>query len=324
MNRARVRIAILAIPMIGLGLGFGCLGQAERTYFDDLDASADATVVFPPEGSAETDSAKPDAMGMPGDDAPESADGPDGVGPIGDAGTDSPEAAVDCGPTNTVANCGSCGAACDTAHGSATGCTAGACQYTCSSGWGDCQPSAPDLNGCETPLNTAQNCSNCGIACDTTHSLDAGCSGTSCTYSACAAGYVDCHTTAPNADGCECNAPACCEAGVCEPLHDNGQGQNYYDCTPLGSYSSALALKACIAYTGSAAECVSFPCKSGTGDGPIICSSGAVGKNCMCWSFAGNDIGLVDNGGVIIPPLDSGVAAKCFCPDIASGDTPWN
>jgi hypothetical protein len=328
MNRARACIAVLAIPLVTSGLGVGCLGQAERTYFDDLvDGSTDATT-NPPIDSPGPDTTTPDTSTPDGplvDDAtdgpatPDAADGGERMDAVADAPS-TPESGLDsgpdCGPTNTVTNCGQCGAACDTTHGSPTSCTASACHYTCNAGWGDCQQSAPDLNGCETPLTTPSNCTACGIACDTTHSLDAGCSGTTCTYSGCAAGYVDCHTAAPNADGCECNAPACCEAGVCEPLHDNGVGQTYYDCAPIGTYSAGLALKACVAYTGSAAKCVSYPCTPSS-LGPIICSAGDSTKNCMCWSFGGNDVGTVDNGGA--PPGSGG--ANCFCP---SGDPPWN
>jgi hypothetical protein len=338
MNRARACIAVLGIPLVTFGLGFGCLGQAERTYFDDLvDGSTDATTNPPIDAPAPPDTSTSDVPLVMGDDAidsPATADSPatmDGAdaGEALDAVADSPSKpesgpdsgppGPDCGPTNTVTNCGQCGAACDTTRGTPTSCTASACHYTCNAGWGDCQQSAPDLNGCETPLTTTSNCTGCGVTCDTVHSNGAGCSSTSCTYTGCAAGYIDCHTAAPNADGCECNAPACCEAGVCEPLHDNGEGQTYYDCTPIGTYTSALALKACIAYTGSASQCVSFPCSDPT-NGPIICSSGATTKNCMCWSFSGNDVGLVDNAGG--PPGSGG--RNCFCPDITAGDTPWN
>jgi hypothetical protein len=321
MNRARAGIVVVAIPLVGLGVGLGCEGQVAHTYFDDLaDGAVDATTI-PVDARTGPDTSTLDGpLGDDATDEPATTDADGGVMP--DAAADGPaesgvEAGPDCGPMNTVTNCGQCGAACDTTRSAPSSCMAGACHYTCNTGWGDCDASAPDLNGCETPLNSTSNCTACGVACDTAHSNGAGCSATGCTYTSCAAGYVDCHTAAPNADGCECNAPACCEAGVCEPLHDNGVGENYYDCTPIGTYSSALALKACIAYTGSAAQCVSFPC-SNPKNGPIICSSGATNKNCMCWSFNGNDIGLVDNGG----PSDAG--GSCFCPDITAGDTPWN
>jgi hypothetical protein len=315
MNRARARIAVVAIPlMMGVGVGLGCEGQIERSYYNDLlDGAVDATT-NPVDAHISPDTSTTDG--------PDATDG----GKTADAVVDAPgeagvDAAPDCGPTNTVTNCGQCGAACDTTHSNPSSCMGGACQYTCNAGWGDCQTSPPNVNGCETPLNTISNCTTCGAACDMAHSNDAGCSATGCTYSGCAAGYLDCHTTPPNADGCECNAPSCCEGGVCEPLHDNGVGENYYDCTLVGTYTAALALKACLAYVGPDAgtECVSFPC-SNPSNGPIICSSGATTKNCMCWSFGGNDVGLVDNAGG--PP---GVGGRnCFCPDITAGDTPWN
>jgi hypothetical protein len=334
MNRIRVRIAILALPLAGLGVGLGCLGQAERTYFDDLVdgsvGSADGTMA-PVEASPGIDSSMPtDADIVTSDDAtdapPTTADGPyeDGgaLDAFADARPDADAAPIEagCGPTTTVTNCGQCGAACDTTHGTPSSCTAGACKYVCNPGFGDCQPSGADLNGCETPLITTSNCSGCGIGCDTTH-VEAGatCTGTSCAYNGCSAGWLDCNkATAPNADGCECNAPACCEAGACEPQHDNGLGQTFYDCTPLGQYNSALALKACTAYTGSAVQCVQFPCMD-VGTGPIICSSGNATKNCLCWAFGGSNAGLFDNAGG--PPGRN--ATNCYCPDLASGDTPW-
>jgi hypothetical protein len=296
-------------------VGLGCLGEPGRTYFDDLiDGGPDGTTG--PVDSSTTDSPMNDDR-VVGDDSPT---GPDAPAPR-DGGVDVLDAPVevDCGPTNTPTNCGSCGTACDTESGVPT-CTAGSCKYACNLGYGDCQQAAPNTNGCETPLNTAANCTGCGIACNTTNSLDASCNGATCRYSGCAAGWSDCNNTAPNADGCECNSPGCCGDGsVCMPQHDNGQGNTYYDCTPIGTYTSALALKACTAYTGSASQCVGFPCTNPDA-GPIICSSGNAIKNCMCWSYAGTNKGLVDNGGK--PPGSSG--QNCFCPDISVGDTPWN
>ena len=393
MNRTRVRIAILAFPLAGLGMGLGCLGQAERTYFDDLiDGSADGTVVVDSPSGPDT-SLPSDGQVLPGDDAAGDAPNVQIDAAVRDAGLDSSDldsavfdsadldsavfdsAPVEsgCGPTNTVSNCGQCGAACDTTHSAPSSCTAGACQYNCNAGWGDCQPAAPNTNGCETPLTTPLNCTACGaacdttrsngaacagngcsytgcqagwgdcqpaapntngcetplttplnctacgIACDTTHSTGAACAGTGCMYTGCQAGWHDCNSAAPNANGCECQSPGCCGDGGCEPQHDNGVGQSYYDCTPVGVYSSSLALKACVAYTDAAAQCVGYPCAD-PDSGPIICSSGALNKFCMCWSYAGSNVGLVDNAGE--NPGTNG--AHCFCPSASVGDTPWN
>jgi hypothetical protein len=333
MNRTRVRIAILALPLATLGVGLGCLGQADRTYFDDLvDGSADGTTVGVDARSV-PDASMSDVPVVMGDDSTDSPDvviardAPDA--PLDDAAMDagldsasvrdSAPVEAGCGPTNTVTNCGQCGAACDTTHSTPSACTGGACQYTCNAGWGDCQPAPPDTNGCETPLTTALNCTACGVACDTVHSNGAACSGTGCLYTGCANGWSDCNAAAPNANGCECQSPGCCEAGACEPQHNNGIGNTYYDCTPVGVFTSSLALQACIAYTDAASECVGYPCAD-PDSGPIICSSGALNKFCMCWSYAGSNIGLVDNAGE--NPGTNG--RNCFCPSAAVGDTPWN
>jgi hypothetical protein len=77
-------------------------------------------------------------------------------------------------------------------------------------------------------------------------------------------------------------------------------------------------MEACTAYTGDASLCVQVSCVSNT-DGPLVCSSGDTLKNCVCWSYAGNNIGYVDNGGA--PPGPR--LANCFCPD-PTIDTQWN
>lgn len=328
-GRTQLRLALLGLPLLALGVGLGCLGQAERTYFDNLtDGSADGTTVTHPEASAGFDASTSDGGVTIVDDAESDAgDVGDALsdanpGPMSDAdAADAADAAeVGCGPTNTTTNCGACGVACDTTHSSPSSCTGATCQYGgCDAGWGDCVTSAPNTNGCETPLTTTSNCTGCGIACDTTHSVGAACGASGCTYTGCQANWRSCSNTAPNADGCECNSPGCCEAGACEPQHDNGVGQSYFDCTQPGQYSSALALKACIAYTDAAAQCVGYPCADPS-NGPIICSAGALNKFCMCWSYSGNNIGLVDNAGQ--NPGTNG--AHCFCPDKTAGDTPWN
>ena len=311
---------------MAFGVGLGCLGQADRSYFDDLiDGSADGTTG--PLDASTMDTSMPNTMdtSMPDASTPDAPitmglDAESADGDMLDAGFDAPKE-TGCGPTNTVANCGQCGAACDTTTGTPTACTAGSCQYMCNTGLGDCTQNARNTNGCETPLNTTTDCTGCGVGCDTAHSNVPTCTGTTCKYTSCAAGWRDCNTTPPNADGCECHAPGCCgDASACEPLHDNGQGDQFYDCTPLGTYTSALALKACIAYTGEAGACVGLPCAKSAGDaGPIICSSGDPTRACMCWSFGGNNKGLVDNGGLPGTP-----GAGCYCPALSQGDTPWN
>jgi hypothetical protein len=64
------------------------------------------------------------------------------------------------------ANCGTCGFNCAYAITGAkdVACVNGSCRATsCASGWGDCDGNL--ANGCETPLQTSQNCGACGVAC---------------------------------------------------------------------------------------------------------------------------------------------------------------
>jgi len=68
--------------------------------------------------------------------------------------------------TTDAANCGACGFDCRYAVTGAKGvaCVNGSCQATsCATGWGDCDGNL--ANGCETPLQTSQNCSTCGAVC---------------------------------------------------------------------------------------------------------------------------------------------------------------
>jgi alpha-tubulin suppressor-like RCC1 family protein len=67
-------------------------------------------------------------------------------------------------PQTDVANCGACGNACRTDHGSAA-CVAGTCAVgPCSAGYADCDGN-PD-NGCEVQLNSdASHCGSCSRSC---------------------------------------------------------------------------------------------------------------------------------------------------------------
>ena len=92
-------------------------------------------------------------------------------------------------------------------------------------------------------------------------------------------------------EGATC--PASC-ATTCT-THDDGVGQNYYDCNPLYSsnnpWTQTAALEACTALTGEAAKCTVFTC-NGTHS---ICSSGSV--VCDCWEFSGPQAGHVNASG---------------------------
>jgi hypothetical protein len=324
----RARLAIFGLPLLAFGVGLGCLGQAEHTYFDDLlDAgSTDATTAPGPEASSGIDA----SMGSDGDMVVTTDDGgSDAIddvvvtreagavtdaaaeGAAGEAGPDAAPIEAGCGPTSTVTNCGACGIACDTVHATPKSCVSGSCTYSgCDAGWGDCVTTAPNTVACETPLNTAVNCTGCGIACDTVNSVGGTCGGTTCTYASCKTGFLDCNTTAPNADGCETPQSAAKHATGIPNI-------SYYDCAPLKTYGVTQALEACTAYTGDGSQCATFACTNPK-NGPIVCSTGALNKDCECWSYGGLNVGYVDNSG----GLPGSTGSNCFCP--STTDPTWN
>jgi hypothetical protein len=134
--------------------------------------------------------------------------------------------------TTSPTSCGVCDAICDTTHSLGATCVALAgggvtCEYTggCKPGWGDCNKTAPDTDGCETQLTAIDNCGGCGNTCDTKNSQGAACDGKTCSYSGCNPGFGDCMATAPDTDGCETAVPtnSCMACGTsCDTVHSNG------------------------------------------------------------------------------------------------------
>ncbi len=112
--------------------------------------------------------------------------------------------------TNSPANCGRCGNACNATGGTAT-CASGVCGITCAAGRGDCNMSAAD--GCEVDTNTTvTSCGACGRACSLANAT-AGCAAGACTVAMCNAGFADCDRNPAN--GCEVNlltSPSNCGA----------------------------------------------------------------------------------------------------------------
>jgi hypothetical protein len=115
--------------------------------------------------------------------------------------------------------------------------------------------------------------------------------------------------SSPPRDGSSDAAASCDPScpGACT-THDNGVGENYYDCNPLYSSSNpwteAAATEACAALTGDSAKCVGFKC-NGT---LSVCSSGdAV---CDCWEYSGAESGHVNASG------------NCDC--VTASNPTWN
>jgi hypothetical protein len=121
----------------------------------------------------------------------------------------------------------------------------------------------------------------------------------------CPVGQFNCDGN--NGNGCECTVGTGCCGTSCQNTHNNGQGQNYYDCVALGTYNSTQAAKACEAYAGAGNCGTSAGCSGGN----VMCSFGGSG-NCACWGYDGTTAGYVFNGGMML----------CYCPIV--GDPMWN
>ncbi len=95
---------------------------------------------------------------------------------------------------DTITHCGTC-AACPTPQNGLPSCVSGVCGLAgCNQGFGHCSGGA--ANGCETSLDTLQNCGSCGVACN-----KAACGGGNCSAIDCSSmpGLADC-----NGDGVTC------------------------------------------------------------------------------------------------------------------------
>ena len=125
-------------------------------------------------------------------------------------------------PAASVEHCGGCGNACPAVANGARTCAAGACGYTCATGYGDCDLSA--ATGCEADLRTAvAHCGACGTRCATAANATTTCAAGACGFT-CNAGFADCDRSAAN--GCEVDlrtsATSCgacgnaCGTGRCE------------------------------------------------------------------------------------------------------------
>jgi hypothetical protein len=131
---------------------------------------------------------------------------------------------------NTMANCGACGRECDPEAGEQS-CVGGKCTgEVCEAGYGDCD--GDPSNGCETALNTLEQCGACDTPCESSDGQLVTCESGSCELIGCAEGFYDCDEDPLT--GCESrlkddincgacgqvcsmdNATATCASGSCE------------------------------------------------------------------------------------------------------------
>jgi Cys-rich repeat protein len=131
----------------------------------------------------------------------------------------------------SLTHCGMCGNACPARANAVPTCAAGACGFTCSEGFADCD--RDPTNGCEVALGTdTANCGACGNTCAARANAAPACVAGAC-GNACNDGFADCDRDEDN--GCEvdtrssnancgacgnactagANATAACTAGRC-------------------------------------------------------------------------------------------------------------
>ena len=112
-------------------------------------------------------------------------------------------------------NCGGCDVTCVNKN-STPKCVAGACAWTCASGFTHCDSGN---TGCETNTRTdPAHCGSCAKRCDNLNAKNVTCSAGACAYTTCMDGFGDCDGNRTN--GCECACGAqknqpCCPGGIC-------------------------------------------------------------------------------------------------------------
>ncbi len=196
-----------------------------------------------------------------------------------------------------VTNCGSCGNVCPSRPSASSTCADGACGFTCQDGFADCDGSAG--NGCETSLDSVDDCGVCDNQCMRAGSV-ASCVSRACRYT-CMTGLGDCDGDGDN--GCEqplttrthcgacgagCNLPGAsetCSTGTCEIVSCNTDRADCDGVTSNGceaDLTTAATCGSCGMSCGGGETCsAGVCCPSGwmciTGCGtrePCTCSSG--------------------------------------------------
>jgi hypothetical protein len=119
-----------------------------------------------------------------------------------------------CVDTETsVENCAYCGHRCEDEIPNARSvkCERGVCKLdACASGWGDCN----DNPGCETRLDTPDNCGACGAPACTAANATSTCVNGGCGAPYCNPGFANCDTASP-----DCEAAIGSPAGTCFPKY---------------------------------------------------------------------------------------------------------
>jgi len=182
-------------------------------------------------------------------------------------------------------NCGMCGVACTGAQV----CSIGTCTARCPAGQQACGGACVDL---------ATDPSHCGGCANVCPAATPACAGGRCYALACAGA------------GCA-GGTACCAGPSCPPAHDDGLGQAYFDCAPLGdpalpaSYTPAMAQEAAQAWAPAGSAATTCAGCVGWWD--------AARMSCAAWCYGGPS-GYSLPGLVHLDPSGAG----CVCPGSAT------
>lgn len=207
------------------------------------------------------------------------------------------------------------------------------CTLNCAGGYGHC--TGDPSQGCETNTGTdTSDCGSCGRTCSASEVSTLQCTSGLCN-STCDPGWGNCNEpAAPNADdGCESNLTTCvgtpCCGSLCTGLHQNGLGQTYVDCSPLGvpgnaaTYSSTMASEAASSWPnpgGTAQILTGGACYESNHTTQDECDASYTFFACSVWCFTGQLAGYVYEN-VADDFGDDG--SNCLCPTTTSGAT-WN
>jgi Cys-rich repeat protein len=335
--------------------GSSPLGDASKDAGHEGMSFSDGPVTVDGAGdsSSKPDSGSPDT-GSTDTSAPDSG-GPDvHDGAMPDTGMDSaldaphdsaPDSPPDTGPLDTgMPDTGGCttnaqcpGEVCDTTTHTCVQCladgdcplgelcTSHACTPGCNAGHG-CPGSLACCNGVCDSLVDPQSCGACGRVCSSTDVQSLSCAAGGACNSSCLAGFGNCSQPLPPApdDGCESNLNVCagtpCCGMLCTGLHQNGLGQTYTDCAPLGvpgnpaTYTANMANEANNAWPDLGSQ------SSGTCADPVSgmdnCVAQDDGFQAAVWCFSGHLAGYV-----VLTPDGTCLGGPC-CPTTA--DSTWN
>jgi len=161
--------------------------------------------------------------------------------------------------------------------------------------------------GCNSASDcpTGQACNTVTHACTTSCSSGQTCNGGCCNGSVCVTGTTQSACGVSGGVCAACSAGAICPSGVCQACssgqtcgsnscattHSDGLGQNFFDCNPLQTYTSASATEAATAYEisvgGTSANVgAGWQCSNGN---MMVCTQNADGTcSNYCWIYQGH------------------------------------